>query len=77
MTLLISFTLIFLLRQVINDLIIMLQKRIDEYDYAKPIEGQQKKPIEEHWRKHTLSWIDLKTGNVSLLKKMFSILFIL
>lgn len=23
---------------------------IDEYDYSKPIEGQQKKPFREHWR---------------------------
>lgn len=29
--------------------------RIDEYDYSKPLEGQSKKPFEEHWRKHTLS----------------------
>ncbi|GFX81707.1 succinate dehydrogenase flavoprotein subunit, mitochondrial [Trichonephila clavipes] len=39
--------------------------RMDEYDYSKPLEGQQKKPISEHWRKHTLSWIDDK-GNVTL-----------
>merc|ERR1711978_582066 len=31
------------------------QDRIDEYDYTQPIEGQTKKPIEEHWRKHTMS----------------------
>ena len=29
--------------------------REDEYDYTKPIEGQTKKPFEQHWRKHTLS----------------------
>ncbi|GBO27965.1 Succinate dehydrogenase [ubiquinone] flavoprotein subunit, mitochondrial, partial [Araneus ventricosus] len=34
--------------------------RLDEYDYSKPLEGQKKKPIEEHWRKHSLSWIDSK-----------------
>jgi len=28
---------------------------MDEYDYAKPLEGQKKKPMEQHWRKHTLS----------------------
>uniref|UniRef100_V5SIW8 Succinate dehydrogenase [ubiquinone] flavoprotein subunit, mitochondrial n=1 Tax=Mayetiola destructor TaxID=39758 RepID=V5SIW8_MAYDE len=39
--------------------------RLDEYDYSKPIEGQQKKPIEEHWRKHTLTWID-EAGNVKI-----------
>lgn len=40
--------------------------RVDEYDYSKPIEGQQKKPIEEHWRKHTLTWIDPDTGDVKI-----------
>ncbi|CAF0716815.1 unnamed protein product [Brachionus calyciflorus] len=29
--------------------------RLDEYDYSKPIEGQQAKPIEQHFRKHTLT----------------------
>jgi len=32
--------------------------RIDEYDYSKPLEGQKKRPITEHWRKHTLSYIN-------------------
>uniref|UniRef100_A0A2K6QIJ6 Succinate dehydrogenase [ubiquinone] flavoprotein subunit, mitochondrial n=1 Tax=Rhinopithecus roxellana TaxID=61622 RepID=A0A2K6QIJ6_RHIRO len=36
--------------------------RIDEHDYSKPIQGQQKKPFEEHWRKHTLSYVDISTG---------------
>ncbi|KAF6125519.1 hypothetical protein HJG60_009938 [Phyllostomus discolor] len=40
--------------------------RIDEYDYSKPIQGQQKKPFEQHWRKHTLSYVDTQTGKVSL-----------
>ena len=40
--------------------------RSDEYDYTKPIEGQQKKPIDQHFRKHTLSTIDLKTGQCNL-----------
>ncbi|VDL73186.1 unnamed protein product [Nippostrongylus brasiliensis] len=40
--------------------------RIDEYDYGKPIEGQKKKPIEEHWRKHTMSTIDVPSGKVKL-----------
>lgn len=36
-------------------------------DYAKPLEGQVKKPIEEHWRKHTLAWMDhSKGGKVEL-----------
>lgn len=34
-------------------------------DYSKPLEGQTKKPIEEHWRKHTLSWVD-ESGKVSI-----------
>lgn len=40
--------------------------RIDEYDFKKPIESQQKKPMSEHWRKHTLSWCDQDTGKVDL-----------
>lgn len=40
--------------------------RVDEYDYSKPVEGQQKKPVTEHWRKHTLTWIDPKTGKVTI-----------
>lgn len=40
------------------------KQRIDEYDYSKPIENQQPKPIDQHWRKHTLSKIDLETGKV-------------
>lgn len=33
---------------------------MDELDYAKPLEGQQEKPMSDHWRKHTLSWVDPK-----------------
>lgn len=40
--------------------------RMDEYDYTQPIEGQEKKPIEEHWRKHTMSRMDIETGKVTL-----------
>jgi succinate dehydrogenase (ubiquinone) flavoprotein subunit len=40
--------------------------RIDEYDYSKPIEGQQKKPVDQHWRKHTLTWINPDTGDVTI-----------
>lgn len=40
--------------------------RMDEYDYKKPVEGQQKKSFENHWRKHTLSWMDPQTGEVKL-----------
>ena len=39
--------------------------RVDEYDYKKPLEGQTPKPLNEHWRKHTLSYQDYKTGKVS------------
>merc|ERR1719461_667762 len=42
------------------------QERIDEYDYSKPVEGQTKKTMEEHWRKHTLSYQDATTGKVTL-----------
>lgn len=40
--------------------------RIDEFDYSKPLDGQKKKTFEEHWRKHTLSYIDDNTGKVRL-----------
>lgn len=42
------------------------QDRIDEYDYSKPLDGQQKKPMDQHWRKHTLTTMDPDTGKVSL-----------
>merc|ERR1711881_369530 len=40
--------------------------RIDEYDYTKPLEGQELVPIENHWGKHTMSHIDPETGEVKL-----------
>ncbi|XP_041361360.1 succinate dehydrogenase [ubiquinone] flavoprotein subunit, mitochondrial-like [Gigantopelta aegis] len=40
--------------------------RIDEYDYSKPIEGQTKKPFAEHWRKHSLAYVNPDTGKVDL-----------
>merc|ERR1712050_407777 len=40
--------------------------RIDEYDYTKPLEGQTEVPLEQHWRKHTMSHIDPETGDVTL-----------
>jgi len=40
--------------------------RSDEYDYSKPLTGQTPKPMEEHWRKHTLSTVDIATGKVTL-----------
>ena len=46
--------------------------RSDEYDYSKPIEGQQPKPLDQHWRKHTLSYIDIKTGKVICFKYLIN-----
>ncbi|XP_018917254.1 succinate dehydrogenase [ubiquinone] flavoprotein subunit, mitochondrial [Bemisia tabaci] len=40
--------------------------RIDEYDYSKPLDGQVKKPIDQHWRKHTLTYINPDTGKVTI-----------
>jgi len=40
------------------------KQRIDEYDYSKPIENQQPKSLDQHWRKHTLSKINPRTGEV-------------
>lgn len=40
--------------------------RVDEYDYSKPLEGQQKVPYDKHWRKHTLAFVDQNTGRVEL-----------
>jgi len=40
--------------------------RIDEYDYSKPIAGQERVPVEKHWRKHTLSFTDGDNGATDL-----------
>merc|ERR1711970_664891 len=40
--------------------------RIDEFDYAKPLEGQEPVPIENHWRKHTLTDVNIETGDVEI-----------
>jgi len=40
--------------------------RLDEYDYTKPLDTQERKPFDEHWRKHTLSYQDPDTGKVTL-----------
>jgi succinate dehydrogenase (ubiquinone) flavoprotein subunit len=40
--------------------------RIDEFDYTKPLEGQERVPMEKHWRKHTMSAMDVETGEVKL-----------
>ncbi|XP_048849698.1 succinate dehydrogenase [ubiquinone] flavoprotein subunit, mitochondrial [Brienomyrus brachyistius] len=42
------------------------KERVDEYNFSKPLQGQQKKPFSEHWRKHTLSYVEPKTGKVTL-----------
>lgn len=44
------------------------KQRIDEYDYSKPIETQQAKSLDQHWRKHTLSKINLRTGEVFFIR---------
>lgn len=38
--------------------------RNDELDYSKPVEKQQPKPWDQHWRKHTLTKINPRTGEV-------------
>ena len=43
---------------------INFKERIDEYDYKKPLEGQTKVPLSDHWRKHTLTWA-IEDGSVS------------
>ncbi|XP_005104791.1 succinate dehydrogenase [ubiquinone] flavoprotein subunit, mitochondrial [Aplysia californica] len=40
--------------------------RVDEFDYSKPVQGQTEKPVDQHWRKHTLSYVDEKSGKVNL-----------
>merc|ERR1719195_2594561 len=40
--------------------------RMDEFDYSKPIAAQPKLPMEEHRRKHTLSFTDADTGKTDL-----------
>lgn len=40
--------------------------RVDEYNYKQDLKGQQKKPLDQHWRKHTLSWCDEDKGDVTL-----------
>lgn len=38
--------------------------RMDEFDYSKPVRNQKRRCFEDHWRKHTLSWMDAATGEV-------------
>ncbi|KAM3727967.1 Succinate dehydrogenase [ubiquinone] flavoprotein subunit [Dirofilaria immitis] len=42
------------------------KQRIDEFDYSIPLEGQIKKPLEQHWRKHTIINQNPETGEISL-----------
>lgn len=42
------------------------KNRIDEYDYSKPLDNQEAKPLDQHWRKHTLTTINPRTGEVSI-----------
>jgi len=40
--------------------------RIDELDYSKPLEGQKELTYDEHWRKHTMSYMDCDSGKVKI-----------
>ncbi|KAI6234199.1 Succinate dehydrogenase [Aphelenchoides fujianensis] len=40
--------------------------RLDEYDYSKPLDGQKKKEIKDHWRKHSIIRQNVETGDVQL-----------
>uniref|UniRef100_F6SI53 Succinate dehydrogenase [ubiquinone] flavoprotein subunit, mitochondrial n=1 Tax=Ciona intestinalis TaxID=7719 RepID=F6SI53_CIOIN len=40
--------------------------RCDEFDYSKPLQGQEALPQSKHWRKHTLSNMNVQTGKVEL-----------
>jgi len=40
--------------------------RIDEFDYARSLEGQERVPFEKHWRKHTMSYVDAESGKTTL-----------
>jgi len=39
---------------------------MDEFDYSKPTDGQEKKPFEKHWRKHSMIKSNIETGEVHL-----------
>ncbi|KAK7873941.1 hypothetical protein R5R35_012952 [Gryllus longicercus] len=40
--------------------------RIDEFDFSKPTDGQKPRTFDEHWRKHTLTTLDERTGDVKI-----------
>lgn len=42
------------------------QVRIDEYDYSKPLDGQKPRALNDHWRKHTLTWVHPENGTVTI-----------
>ena len=48
---------------------------MDEIDYSKPVEGQKPLPMEQHWRKHTLSTID-ESGETKLDYRLINIMLI-
>ncbi|KAH8384662.1 hypothetical protein KR093_004315 [Drosophila rubida] len=43
-----------------------LNATISPQDYSKPLDSQSEKPLEEHWRKHTLAWVCGDDGKVDL-----------
>ncbi|XP_038832185.1 succinate dehydrogenase [ubiquinone] flavoprotein subunit, mitochondrial isoform X2 [Salvelinus namaycush] len=49
------------------------KERMDELDYARPLAGQERKPFQQHWRKHTMSTVDPKTGKVKQLPRLLSV----
>ena len=48
--------------------------RMDELDYAKPLEGQTPLPMEQHWRKHTLAFTDRSSGETQLKYRLGSLI---
>ncbi|CAG5097229.1 Similar to SDHA: Succinate dehydrogenase [ubiquinone] flavoprotein subunit [Cotesia congregata] len=42
-----------------------IKERIDEYDYKLPLEGQERRSLTEHWRKHSLTWV-LPNGSICI-----------
>lgn len=56
---------------------ILNQQRIDEFDYSIPLAGQTKRPIEQHWRKHTIISQNPETGKVCCLLVFYPLLLII
>ncbi|KAK4874723.1 hypothetical protein RN001_014083 [Aquatica leii] len=40
--------------------------RIDEYDYSQPIDCQTMRSIDRHWRKHTITTVNMESGCVKI-----------